>query len=181
MFSIKTVFVKKTLLQWFDTKTKSQNLEIDLKIKNQFERENPINWQTDKCVGCKCLFKIDPFGPHVSNHSMSYCDIFIKYKHKFLRNIYSNKEIFDLPQICTLEKYYETYKKFVKICVGLLLLTSNNVHSNQGDLFDANVKDFLNKKHPDITIDELRSKTDKTEIKNLIKETNCWLAKNFKL
>ena len=34
---------KKTLLQWFDTKIKSQNLEIDLRVKNQFERENPIN------------------------------------------------------------------------------------------------------------------------------------------
>ena len=42
MFYFETAFVKKTLLQWFDTK--SQNLEIDLKIKNQFERENPINW-----------------------------------------------------------------------------------------------------------------------------------------
>ena len=34
---------KKTLLQWFDTKIKSQNLEIDLRVKNQFERENPRN------------------------------------------------------------------------------------------------------------------------------------------
>ena len=58
MFSIEIAFVKKTLLQWFETKIKSQNLEINLKIKNQFERENLINWQTDKCVGCKCLLKI---------------------------------------------------------------------------------------------------------------------------
>ena len=47
-------------------KVKSQNLEINLKIKNQFERENPINWQTDKCVGCKSLLKIDPLGPHIT-------------------------------------------------------------------------------------------------------------------
>ena len=64
MFYFETAFVKKTLLQWFDTK--SQNLEIDLKIKNQFERENPINWQTDKCVGCKSLLKIDPLGSHIT-------------------------------------------------------------------------------------------------------------------
>ena len=167
MFSIETAFVKKTLLQWFDIKIKSQNLEIDLKMKNQFERKNPINWQTDKCVECKCLLKIDPLDPHVPNHSMSYGDFFIRYEHKFLRSIYSNKETAESPQMCTLEKYYEAYQKLVKICVGQLPLTSNYVHSNQGDLFDTNVRDFLDEKHP-----------DEVEIKNLIKET-VGLQKNL--
>ena len=72
------------------------------------------------------------------------------------------------------------HKKFVKICVGLLSLTSNKVHSNQGDLFDANVRDFLDEKHPDIKIDELRSKIDKAELKSLIKET-VWKILNFNL
>ena len=134
-------------------KVKSQNLEINLKIKNQFERENPINWQTDKCVGCKSLLKIEPLGPHVPNHLMSHCDFFIRHKHKFLRNIYSNKEIAESPQMCTLiVNYYETCQKFVKICVGLWSLTSSNVHSNQGDVFETNVRDFLDEKHPDITL-----------------------------
>ena len=114
MFPIETAFVKNALLQWFHTKIKSQNLEIDLKMKNQFERENPINWQTDKCFRCKCLVKIDPLGSPVPNHSMSYGDFFIRYEHKFLRNIYSNKEIADSLQICTLEKYYETYQNSSK-------------------------------------------------------------------
>ena len=59
-------------------------------------------------------------------------------------------------------------------------LTSNKVHSNQGDLFDANVRDFLDEKHPDIKIDELRSKIDKAELKSLIKET-VWKILNFNL
>ena len=42
--------------------------------------------------------------------------------------------------MCTLGKYYETYQKFVKICVGLVPLTFNNVHSNEGDFFDENVR-----------------------------------------
>ena len=50
-------------------------------------------------------------------------------------------------------------------------LTSNNVYSNHRDLFDANVRDFLDEKQADITTDELRSKIEKIEIKNLIKET----------
>ena len=61
------------------------------------------------------------------------------------------------------------HKKFIKICLGLLSLTSNL--RTQGDFFDANVRNFLNEKHQDITIDELRSKIDKIEIRNLIKET----------
>ena len=55
--------------------------------------------------------------------------------------------------MCTLiVNYYETCQKFVKICVGLLSLTSSNVHSNQGDLFETHVRDFLDEKHPDITL-----------------------------
>ena len=68
----------------------------------------------------------------------------------FLWDTNTDKEIAESPQICTLESYYETYKKFIKICVGFLLLTSN-VHT-QGDFFDKNVRNFLAEKHPDITI-----------------------------
>ena len=42
MFTIETVFVKKTLREWFNKKFKSQCLEIDILIKNQYERKNPI-------------------------------------------------------------------------------------------------------------------------------------------
>ena len=115
------------------------------------------------------MLKIDPLGPHVPNHSISYRVFFIRYKHKFLRNLYSNKEIAESPQIFTLEKYYETYQMIIKIWVGLLSLTSN-VHT-QGDFFDVNVRNFLDEKYQDITINELRSKIDKIEIRNLIKET----------
>ena len=140
-------------------KNQTQNLKINLRIKNQFERKNPINWQADKYPAFKLFLKIVPLIPHIPNHSMSYGYFFIRYEHKILRNIYSNKEIADSPQIFTLEKYYETYKKFVKICVGFLSLTSK-VHT-QGDFFNATVTNFLNEKHPDITIHEFRSKIDK--------------------
>ena len=115
------------------------------------------------------MLKIDLLCPHIPNHSMSYGDLFIRYEHKFSRNIYSNKEIAESPQICTLEKYYETYQKFINICIGLLSLTSN-VHT-QGDFADANVRNILDEKYRDTTIDQLRSKIDKIETRNLIKET----------
>ena len=55
MFSDTAIVKKKTLIQWFHAKIKSQNLEIDLRIKNQFERENAINWETNVLDASACL------------------------------------------------------------------------------------------------------------------------------
>ena len=44
-----------------------------------------------KTIGCNCLLKVDPLSPHVPNHSMSDGDFFIRYEHKFLRNIDTKK------------------------------------------------------------------------------------------
>ena len=38
------------------------------------------------------------------NSKMSYGDFFIRFEHKFLRNIYPDEELQQSPQICTLEK-----------------------------------------------------------------------------
>ena len=93
MVTIESALVKKTLLEWFNKKIKSQHLELDFLIKNQYERKNPIDWNNDKCVICKLLLKIVPIGYDVPNSKMSYGDFFIRYEHKFLRNIYSDVEI----------------------------------------------------------------------------------------
>ena len=82
--------------------------------KNQYEWKNPIDWKNDKCVICKLPLKIDPICYDVPNSEMSYGDFFIKYGHKFLRNIYSDFEIIQSPQICTLKNYCEVYQKFIK-------------------------------------------------------------------
>ena len=55
MFSDTAIVKKKPLIQWFHAKIKSQNLEIDLRIKNQFERENAINWETNVLDASACL------------------------------------------------------------------------------------------------------------------------------
>ena len=44
MFTIETAFVKKPLIDWFHKKFRSQYLEIDILIKNQYERKNRIDW-----------------------------------------------------------------------------------------------------------------------------------------
>ena len=53
--------------------------------------------------------KTEATNHNTPNLKMSYSDFFIRFEHKFLRNIYSNEEIKQLPQICTLEKYYKIY------------------------------------------------------------------------
>ena len=55
------------------------------------------------------LLKIEVTNHNTPNPKMFYSDFFIRFKHKFFRNIYSDEEIQQSPQICTLEKYYETY------------------------------------------------------------------------
>ena len=122
MFSVKKALIKSVLLEWFNKKIKSQHLELDLLIKNKYERKNPINWEEDKCVICKMSLKIEATNYNTSNPKMSYGDFFIRFEHKFLRNIYSDEEIRQSPQICMLEKYCETYQKFIKISVSLLFV-----------------------------------------------------------
>ena len=109
MFFIETALIKTTLLEWFNKKIKSQHPELHILIKDQYGKKNPIDWQKDKCVICKIPLKIDPLGYDMLNPEMSYGD--------FLTNIYSDAEIQESPQICTLKKYYETYQKIIKIFV----------------------------------------------------------------
>ena len=118
MFSIELSFIKKTVLSWFNKKIKSQNLEIELSIKKMYEKNNPINWSTDKCSICNFPLKIDPIAPDVPNNKMSYGDFCIRYEYTFLKNIYPKDELLSTPQIKTLADYYKTYQKFIRICTA---------------------------------------------------------------
>ena len=51
MFSVELSF-KKTILSSILSTILSQNLKIDLSTKNIYEKNNPINWDTDKCSIC---------------------------------------------------------------------------------------------------------------------------------
>ena len=111
MFSIELSLVKKTILSWFNQKIKSQHLETDLLRKNKYEKEHPINWDKDKCLICNFPLKTDPIGLDAPNNEMSYGDFFIRYEHKFLRNIYSKEPLASSSQIKTLKDYSGTSLK----------------------------------------------------------------------
>ena len=53
MFCIECALVKKTLLEWFNRKCKSQYFQISPSDKFRYERNFPIDWRNDKCVICK--------------------------------------------------------------------------------------------------------------------------------
>ena len=118
MFSVELCFVKQAVLSWFNKKVKSQHLEIDLSRKNKYEKDHPINWNSDKCLICNFPLKIDLIGLDVPNNEMSYGDFCIWYEHKFLRNIYSKEQLESAPQMKILQEYYKTFQKFIKICVS---------------------------------------------------------------
>ena len=93
MFSIESAMVKKTLLKWFNIKTRRRFEKINLVDKLRFERLHPINWKKDKCGICKFPMKMEPTNYLTPDNEMTFGDFVIRYEHKFLRNIYTEKEI----------------------------------------------------------------------------------------
>ena len=118
------------------------------------------------------MLKNDHFGYNVPNSEMSYGDFFIRHKHRFLRNIYTDSEIAESPQFCTLQNYYVLYKKFIKICICILAFLGSSHVTKDENQFDIDLKDFLQEKYPETDLEKLRSKIDNVEIKNIIKCTN---------
>ena len=54
MVLVDTALIKSTLLEWFNKKTKSQHLELDLLIKNKYEKKiqligKELNVSYEKC------------------------------------------------------------------------------------------------------------------------------------
>ena len=153
MFSVESSFIKKTILSWFNKKIKSQNLEIDLSVKNIYEKNDLINWSTDKCSICNFPLKIDPIGQDIPNNKMSYGDFFIRYEYTFLKNIYSNDELLSANQIKTLADYYKIYQKFIRICTALQEIFVSHVNFDDLDeKFDPELKEFIQSDCPGFTL-----------------------------
>ena len=93
VFSIESALVKKTLLRWFNQKFKRQFDKINPIQKLRYESKNPINWVKDKCVICKFSIKIEPTNFKTPDDEMSFGDFIIRYKHNFLRNIYTDQQM----------------------------------------------------------------------------------------
>ena len=93
MFCAECPLVKKTLLEWFNRKFKSQNFQINPFAKIKYERSSPIDWRNDKCVIRKSPLKVGPTNYETSGDKMTFGDFRIRYEHEFLRNIYTKKKL----------------------------------------------------------------------------------------
>ena len=96
---------------------------------------------------------------------------FIRYEHKSLRNLYSNKQFNSSPEIRTLKEYYEIFKKFIKINVSLQSVLVSHVNFDDSDDNNHEVKDFLQNNCASYNLGALRNEIENMEIKNVVKNT----------
>ena len=141
MFCIESALVKKTILKWLNKKFKQQFLELNPIKKLKYEKQNPVNWKTDKCVIFQFPLKVEPTNFKTADDKMSFGDFVIRYGHEFLRNIYTNEQIKDSYHLKDLESYYEIFEEYNAILVGLLALLNN---FNRNDFIYSAVENFVN-------------------------------------
>ena len=94
---------------------------------------------------------------------MFFGDYIIRYEHKSLRNIYTDKQTKDSDHLKDLESYYEIFEAYISICMGLLALLNN---FNKNDFINLATEQFVEDKHAGDEINEIKNTINQTEIKN---------------
>ena len=144
-------------------KFKSQYLQISPFNKFRYEISFPIDWRNDKCVICKFPLKVEPTNYQTPDDEMTFGDFTIRYKHKFLRTIYTKEQIDYSSDVKDLQSYYKTFQKFIHISIGLLSMLN---HYNKNDTLNYEVQEFIQDIFNDDPIDDIKNHIMKTEIKN---------------
>ena len=162
MFSTESALVKETLLRWFNQKFKRQFNKINPIQKLRYESKNLINWEIDKCVICKFPMKLEPTNFKTPDDEMSFGDFVIRWEHKFLRNIYTDKQIKDSCQLKDLQSYYEIFEEYIIICIGLLALLN---YFNKNDFINLFTEQFVEDKCAGDEINEIKNTINQTEIR----------------
>ena len=96
---------------------------------------------------------------------MSFGDFVTRYEHKFLRNIYTEKEINNSEHIKHLQSYYEIFDQYIDVFIGLLALLNNSTNIN---FINVAVEEFVEDNFAGEEINEIKNTITKTEIKNLL-------------
>ena len=143
MFSMESALVKKTFLRWFNQKFKRKFDKINSFQKFRYESKNPINWGKDKSVTSKFPMKLKPTNFKTPDDKIAFGYFLIRYKHKFLRNIYTDEQIKDSNHLKYVESYYEIVEEYIAICIGLLALLNN---FNKTDFINLATEQFVEDK-----------------------------------
>ena len=120
----------------------------------KYERQNRINWKKDKCVICKFPRKLEPTNPKTPDDEMTFGDFIIRYEHKFLRNIYTIKQIEEFDHMKNLESCNEIIKDYIMICIGLLALLKN---FNRHDFINLVTEEFVKERFAGDEIQDIKN------------------------
>ena len=142
MFSTEIKFAGDCLIECFNKKVNSKNLELSNKVKRKYEIENPIDWVEGRCCTCKFPLKINPTNFNTTAEQMSYADFVIFKEHKFLRNIFSERELSSTDSLKNMEQYHKCFEKFLRISV-YMQNSINTINKFSGCCNDE-LNDFCN-------------------------------------
>ena len=164
MFSIEIRFATNCLLSWFHNKYRNE--EVDIELKMQYQKENPIDWENGRCV--LCTFPLEANLTNHQNENMSYGDFVVKKEHMFLRNIFSKEQLSKSLAISTFESFHKHFIEFLEIVI--FLEEGINSLSQISDCSYPNLIVFIEKHFGDFsTFDEIKQEIDNVEIKSYTK------------
>ena len=112
MFITKLKLAADCLLNWFNKKIKSKNLELDMFQRTKYEKTHPIDWEKDSCCIFNFPLQINIKGLEATETQMSYTDFYIRKEHKFLRNIFPKEDLKKSETLKDLPTYYKVFKNF---------------------------------------------------------------------
>ena len=99
------------------------------------------------------------------DNEMTFGDFIIRYEHKFLRNVYTTEQIEQSDNIKNLESFYEIFKDYIMICIGLITLLNN---SNRHNFINLATEEFVEERFAGDDIRDIKNTINQTEIKNTL-------------
>ena len=98
--------------------------------------------------------KLEPTNHKTPNDEMTFGDFIIRYEHKFLRNIYTIKQIEEFDHMKNLESCNEIIKDYIMICIGLLALLKN---FNRHDFINLVTEEFVKERFAGDEIQDIKN------------------------
>ena len=157
MFLPELKFASDCLINWFNLKFKKQNLELSNEKRRAYEIEKPIDWKNDNCKICNFPLHINPTTFDVEKEK-------IKKEDKFLRNIFSEKELISSPAIKNLQSFDENFSKFLQVVV--YLQNSINSIKDFSEYFYDELLEFCNEFCDCTDFIEIKEKISDVEVKS---------------
>ena len=113
MFCVECALVKKTLLEWFNSNLNLNICKLVYSINLDMKEIFLLIGKMINAFIWKFPLKVEPTNYQTPDEEMTFGDFIIRYKHKFLRNIYTKEQINYFSGIKDLQSYCETFQKFI--------------------------------------------------------------------